>query len=119
MRANPEPPSFAGGSGDYNENDSGSGNAAAEAASSLGSHSGAPSPASTQQPRQQQQQGGSRGGLFRRTTVLPSFLSSSGASRSVTSSNDGVFANLAAKPERGEKNEDLPPVCTLFSYGTT
>ncbi|KAJ5380008.1 uncharacterized protein N7496_002436 [Penicillium cataractarum] len=30
-------------------------------------------------------------------------------SRSVAPSNDGVFANLAAKPERGEKNEDLPP----------
>jgi hypothetical protein len=28
----------------------------------------------------------------------------------ISSSNDGVFANLAAKPERGEKNEDLPPV---------
>lgn len=27
----------------------------------------------------------------------------------ISSSNDGVFANLAAKPERGEKNEDLPP----------
>ncbi|KAK2762963.1 hypothetical protein FQN53_007403 [Emmonsiellopsis sp. PD_33] len=25
------------------------------------------------------------------------------------SANDGVFANLAAKPERGEKTEDLPP----------
>ena len=113
MRANPELPSFASGSGNYDENDNGSGNAAgAGAASSLGSHSGVPSQP-TQQPRQQQQQSGGRGGLFRRTTVLPSFLSSSGASRSVSSSNDGVFANLAAKPERGEKNEDLPPVCTL------
>lgn len=109
MRANPELPSFASGSGNYDENDNGSGNAAgAGAASSLGSHSGVPSQP-TQQPRQQQQQSGGRGGLFRRTTVLPSFLSSSGASRSVSSSNDGVFANLAAKPERGEKNEDLPP----------
>ncbi|EHA18564.1 hypothetical protein ASPNIDRAFT_207638 [Aspergillus niger ATCC 1015] len=34
---------------------------------------------------------------------------SSGAGRVISSSNDGVFANLAAKPERGEKNEDLPP----------
>lgn len=29
-----------------------------------------------------------------------------------SSSNDGVFANLNAKPERGEKNEDQPPVCS-------
>ena len=27
-----------------------------------------------------------------------------------SSSNDGVFANLNAKPERGEKNEEQPPV---------
>lgn len=27
------------------------------------------------------------------------------------SANDGVFANLNAKPERGEKNEEQPPVC--------
>lgn len=26
--------------------------------------------------------------------------------------NDGVFANLSAKPTRGEKAEDLPPVCS-------
>lgn len=33
------------------------------------------------------------------------------------SSNDGVFANLSAKPERGEKlEEEKPPVCCL-SYG--
>ena len=31
-----------------------------------------------------------------------------------TSSNDGVFANLSAKPERGEKlEEEKPPVCSL------
>lgn len=47
----------------------------------------------------------------RRGTLLPTF-SSSAASRVVGlgSSNDGVFANLNAKPERGEKDEDLPPV---------
>lgn len=48
--------------------------------------------------------------LARRPTILPTFTPSSGGSRSVAISNDGVFANLAAKPERGEKNEDLPPV---------
>lgn len=31
--------------------------------------------------------------------------------RGAGTTNDGVFANLAAKPERGEKTEDLPPVC--------
>ena len=30
------------------------------------------------------------------------------------SRNDGVFANLDAKPERGEKLEELPPVCHSF-----
>lgn len=50
-------------------------------------------------------------GIPRRQTMLPSFTTpGSGGSRSVAPSNDGVFANLAAKPERGEKNEDLPPV---------
>ena len=29
------------------------------------------------------------------------------------SQNDGVFANLDAKPERGEKLEELPPVCHI------
>ena len=32
-------------------------------------------------------------------------------------SNDGVFANLNAKPERGEKLEEQPPVCTQATEG--
>ncbi|KAG0159858.1 hypothetical protein PDIDSM_7385 [Penicillium digitatum] len=49
-------------------------------------------------------------GLLRRSTMLPNFTQpGSGGSRQISSSNDGVFANLAAKPERGEKNDDLPP----------
>ena len=34
--------------------------------------------------------------------------------------NDGVFANLSAKPERGEKTEEQPPVCLSSPslYGT-
>ncbi|KAL4821721.1 hypothetical protein BDW67DRAFT_149372 [Aspergillus spinulosporus] len=50
-------------------------------------------------------------GVQRTSTLLPFFggTSSSGSNRHITSSNDGVFANLAAKPERGEKSEDLPP----------
>ncbi|KAJ5109236.1 hypothetical protein N7456_005911 [Penicillium angulare] len=47
--------------------------------------------------------------MARRPTILPTFTSTTANSRSVAPSNDGVFANLAAKPERGEKNEDLPP----------
>ncbi|KAJ6099533.1 hypothetical protein N7467_001068 [Penicillium canescens] len=51
-----------------------------------------------------------RSGILRRPTILPTFTTpSSGGQRQIAPSNDGVFANLAAKPERGEKNEDLPP----------
>jgi hypothetical protein len=31
------------------------------------------------------------------------------------SASDGVFANLDAKPERGEKTDEQPPVCYLLS----
>lgn len=34
-----------------------------------------------------------------------------------SSANDGVFANLNAKPERGEKTEEQPPVrCLIFLF---
>ncbi|KAA8649816.1 hypothetical protein EYZ11_005501 [Aspergillus tanneri] len=86
MRAQPEPQSMS---------DSNS----ATGASSSGT--------STQQPSQERQRAS---GMQRRQTILPSFSpSSSGPGRMISSSNDGVFANLAAKPERGEKNEDMPP----------
>lgn len=54
--------------------------------------------------------------LQRRTTEFPSLTggAAAGPGRVISSSNDGVFANLAAKPERGEKNEDLPPVCVFI-----
>ncbi|GLA54253.1 hypothetical protein AnigIFM63604_011789 [Aspergillus niger] len=74
--------------------------------------SSAAAAASSSSSGSEQQSGDSRigGGLPRRQTILPSFSTpSSGAGRVISSSNDGVFANLAAKPERGEKNEDLPP----------
>lgn len=52
-----------------------------------------------------------RSGIPRRPTMLPTFTApTSGGSRQIAPSNDGVFANLNAKPERNEKNEDLPPV---------
>jgi len=48
-----------------------------------------------------------------RVTELPVFAPPvAGSGRVIgggTSANDGVFANLAAKPERGEKGEDHPP----------
>ena len=52
----------------------------------------------------------------RRVTVLPTFPSPINPRLVGTgSSNDGVFANLNAKPERAEKQqEDLPPVCDLL-----
>lgn len=115
MRANPEPQSLGGSaSGGYNGSYDGNNAAAASSSeSSLEGGGGQQQQQQQQQPPQQQQQ--SRG-LFRRPTILPSFAtSSSGTSRAVASSNDGVFANLAAKPERGEKTEDLPPVC-IFPY---
>lgn len=51
----------------------------------------------------------------RRATLLPNFSSSANSRLVGTgSSNDGVFANLNAKPERAEKSEeDLPPVCFI------
>ncbi|MCJ1326421.1 hypothetical protein MMC10_003085 [Thelotrema lepadinum] len=54
---------------------------------------------------------GSRPGFARALTTLPSIFSSnrSRGAASAAASNDGVFANLNAKPERGEKMEEQPP----------
>ena len=67
--------------------------------------------------------GGERPGqVERRITMLPTFNRPAAPSGRVvgggnSSTNDGVFANLAAKPERGEKTEDHPPVCLgTYSY---
>jgi hypothetical protein len=53
-----------------------------------------------------------RQGLNRNTTAFPSFFGSnrSHSAGPAASSNDGVFANLSAKPDRGEKLEEQPPV---------
>ena len=51
----------------------------------------------------------SRSDGARPATSLPSFPTT-GRSGPAAPSNDGVFANLSAKPERGEKLEDHPPV---------
>jgi len=49
----------------------------------------------------------------RRIIQIPAFNAPTAASarlvRGAGTTNDGVFTNLAAKPERGEKDEDLPP----------
>jgi hypothetical protein len=59
--------------------------------------------------------------IQRRVTMLPTFATMATTSSRVVgtgSSNDGVFANLNAKPERGEKQEeDLPPVRTKALTG--
>ena len=59
--------------------------------------------------------------LQRMVTELPNFTPTAARYSSVvpgaavpghfSSANDGVFANLNAKPERGEKTEEQPPVC--------
>lgn len=88
MRANPPP-----------QSPTDSGNAAASSSTGQG----------------QQQRGRPDPGVQRRPTAFPSFGGSgAGPGRVISSSNDGVFANLDAKPERGEKNDDLPPVCICF-----
>jgi hypothetical protein len=45
--------------------------------------------------------------IERRVTELPSFTTSRSVNRPT---NDGVFANLSAKLERGEQSEEKPPV---------
>ena len=46
----------------------------------------------------------------RRVTELPAFRPTSRAAP--VPANDGVFANIAAKLDRGEQLEEKPPVCT-------
>ena len=75
----------------------------------------------TTQADTEQRENGERPALPRTVTTLP--LSSTPAALGAAlamptrrpapfnqSQNDGVFANLDAKPERGEKLEELPPV---------
>lgn len=48
--------------------------------------------------------------VVRRPTVLPAFTPVSTRVYGGGSGSDGVFANLSAKPEMGEKTEEHPPV---------
>lgn len=48
----------------------------------------------------------------RTVTAMPTFVPpTAGRVYGGGSGSDGVFANLSAKPERGEKQEEHPPVC--------
>ena len=51
--------------------------------------------------------------IERRPTQLPVFTPTPTTGRVYGggSGSDGVFANLSAKPETGEKTEEHPPVC--------
>ena len=49
----------------------------------------------------------------RRATYLPVFAPTTGRVYGGGSASDGVFANLSAKPETGEKTEEHPPVRSL------
>lgn len=52
-----------------------------------------------------------RGSMPRRITQLPAFTPQVSSGRVVGGGqNDGVFANLSAKPTRGEDAEEKPPV---------
>lgn len=77
------------------------------------------------QPASEDHNDGSRPGVERTVTEIPTFIPTapgapnrvygSGGHNQFTSANDGVFANLNAKPERGEKLEEQPPVGLLLS----
>ena len=72
------------------------------------------------------QDSGDRPALPRAVTTLPPSSTPAALGAAITaptrrpapinlSQNDGVFANLDAKPERGEKFEEQPPVSNLAS----
>lgn len=57
-----------------------------------------------------------RSPMQRRVTELPVFTPTPPPSRQQPrGGNDGVFANLAAKPERGDSGDEKPPVRLLKS----
>ena len=51
--------------------------------------------------------------IERRATYLPVFAPTTGRVYGGGSASDGVFANLSAKPETGEKTDEHPPVRPL------
>jgi hypothetical protein len=72
------------------------------------------------QPASEDHNDSSRPGVERAVAEIPVFTPAApgapnrfygaGGHNQFTSANDGVFANLNAKPERGEKLEEQPPV---------
>ncbi|PGG96839.1 hypothetical protein AJ80_09773 [Polytolypa hystricis UAMH7299] len=78
---------------------------------SMGSGSGSGSGSNSRGGGDDDGEGERPPGIQRRPTLIPSFDTPPAptSTRVIRSTNDGVFANLAAKPERGEKHEDLPP----------
>ena len=69
-----------------------------------------------QEQEQEQEQkpttttGAQRTSIQRRVTELPVFTRSPLPRQQPQGGNDGVFANLAAKPERGDTGDEKPPV---------
>ena len=57
-----------------------------------------------------------RAPMQRRATELPSFTTSI-PRQQPRGNNDGVFANLAAKPERGDSGDEKPPVSPFSPLG--
>jgi hypothetical protein len=59
-------------------------------------------------------------GIQRRVTQLPVFQTPAAGARSSRiyggGQNDGVWANLSAKPQPGGDVEEKPPVCTPYLY---
>lgn len=81
--------------------------------------------AAAREAQQQQEQkstttstttGSQRSPVQRRVTELPVFTPIVASRQQPRGGNDGVFANLAAKPERGDGGDEKPPVCFPRSF---
>ena len=74
---------------------------------------GTPSISSTEQSATQIAGDGRPAVVESRSTYTPVFAPAvTGRVYGGGTGSDGVFANLSAKPERGEKVDEHPPVCT-------
>ena len=69
---------------------------------------------SVSQPTTNPSNSTSQPAIERRVTELPAFRLPTRAL--TTQANDGVFANLGAKLERGEQLDEKPPVCIIFPF---
>lgn len=54
--------------------------------------------------------------IMRRVTQLPAFVPGGGRIIGGGTGNDGVFANLSAKPSREDEVEEKPPVCSPYFH---